>query len=63
MNPPPPTVDLYAHLGVLSAPQLILSGKTTERGVISPMSAEWYEPILHSLKGEGVEFRETVTVL
>ena len=45
---------------VVANSQLILDGKTTERGVISPMSPEWYVPILSTLHDEGVNFVETV---
>jgi hypothetical protein len=58
---------LRSHTHVLCPPpaclQLILDGKTTELGVISPMTAQWYVPILQSLHKEGVDFRETVSTL
>ncbi len=42
------------------AAKLILSGKIKSTGVVMPVHAEFYEPILEELKQFGVEFTETL---
>lgn len=37
---------------------LVLNQKVTEKGVIIPLSPEWYNPILASLETEGIVFTE-----
>eukprot|EP00753_Platysulcus_tardus_P020629 PLAT8298.1.p1 GENE.PLAT8298.1~~PLAT8298.1.p1 ORF type:complete len:1034 (+),score=530.21 PLAT8298.1:39-3104(+) len=45
------------------AAQLILDGAVEERGVVVPLTKEWYDPILDQLEGEGVIFKEEVRPL
>jgi saccharopine dehydrogenase-like NADP-dependent oxidoreductase len=48
------TVGYTTAIGV----KLILAGKIKETGVQSPMSKEWYEPILKELAENGIEVTE-----
>jgi saccharopine dehydrogenase-like NADP-dependent oxidoreductase len=50
------TVGLPLAMGV----ELILLGKVQQKGVVVPVTAEWYEPILKGLAARGVFFAETV---
>jgi hypothetical protein len=47
-------------VGITSAiaAQMLLSGSVSTPGVVTPMSREWYEPILKSLAGEGIALVE-----
>jgi saccharopine dehydrogenase (NADP+, L-glutamate forming) len=51
------TVALPAAIGV----RLILEGRITARGVISPVKPELYEPIMSELAEAGIVFEEAVT--
>ena len=53
------TVSLPAAIGV----RMILEGRITDKGVISPVKPELYEPIMKDLEEVGVVFKETVTPL
>jgi len=50
------TVGLTAAIGT----QLILDGAVEKTGMVTPVTPEWYEPMLHVLHKEGVKFHETV---
>ena len=41
--------------------RLILEGKITRRGVLSPIYKEIYEPTLKLLEGEGIRMKEEST--
>ena len=53
------TVALPAAIGV----RMILEGRLTQRGVISPVEPDVYAPIMKDLEGAGITFEETVTRL
>ncbi|MBU6324350.1 MAG: saccharopine dehydrogenase NADP-binding domain-containing protein [Bacteroidetes bacterium] len=53
------TVGLPLAMGV----RLICEGKITEKGVLIPVSAQWYEPILLGLEAWGIRFTETEEAL
>ena len=53
------TVSLPAAIGV----RRILEGEITARGVLRPVAAEVYEPVLEELEELGIECRETVETL
>jgi saccharopine dehydrogenase-like NADP-dependent oxidoreductase len=40
------------------AAKLLLNGSITSKGVVAPMTAEFYDPILSELSGYGIEFSE-----
>jgi saccharopine dehydrogenase (NADP+, L-glutamate forming) len=50
------TVSLPAAIGV----DLILRGQVTATGIQTPVTPEWYEPILAGLKNLGIECVERV---
>ncbi len=43
--------------------QLILDGRTTSKGMVCPVTPEWYEPMLEVLHAEDVKFLETTRTL
>ena len=53
------TVADAAAIGV----RMILEGRLTQRGVISPVEPDVYAPIMKDLEGAGITFEETVTRL
>jgi hypothetical protein len=50
------TVSLPAAIGV----NLILSGQVTATGIQTPVTPDWYKPILAGLKALGIECVERV---
>jgi hypothetical protein len=53
------TVGCTAAIGA----QLILDGRIHSRGVLAPMTRDWYGPMLDALEQEGIALRETVRAL
>ena len=47
-------------VGITSAiaAQMLLNGSVKSPGVVTPMSREWYEPILRALAAEGIALVE-----
>jgi saccharopine dehydrogenase-like NADP-dependent oxidoreductase len=50
------TVGITAAIGA----RMILDGTVSVRGVVAPLTPEWYEPMLAGLACEGIEMTETV---
>jgi len=51
------TVGLPLAMGA----ELILEGRISEKGVVIPVTREWYQPVLKKLESRGIVFAETLT--
>lgn len=51
------TVGLPLAMGA----ELILEGRITQKGVVIPVTREWYHPVLSKLESRGIVFAESLT--